>query len=103
MFLARHNGTPLHVLHISIARELELFEPGPIAGKLTIAEACVHFLAFDDRDFERLGTQIIRSTPRKPTLYKCGCSPFVDTTFRSSIQATIVSKAGRLSQRRCRR
>src|SRR5690606_42152930 len=40
--LARRHGTRLHVLHLSTARELELFERGPIDGKRITAEACVH-------------------------------------------------------------
>lgn len=40
--LARKHGTRLHVLHISTAQELALFEPGPIAGKRITAETCVH-------------------------------------------------------------
>lgn len=53
--LARKHGTRLHVLHISTADELALFEPGPVEGKRITAETCVHFLHFDDRDYERLG------------------------------------------------
>jgi dihydroorotase len=53
--LARRHGTRLHVLHISTADELALFEPGPVKGKKITAETCVHFLHFDDRDYERLG------------------------------------------------
>ncbi len=46
--LANKYGAQLHILHISTARELELFKPGPLAGKNITAEACVHFLHFDD-------------------------------------------------------
>jgi dihydroorotase len=53
--LARRHNTRLHVLHISTADELALFEPGPLKGKRITAETCVHFLHFDDRDYERLG------------------------------------------------
>ena len=53
--LARKHGSRLHVLHISTADELALFEPGPLKGKKITAETCVHFLHFDDRDYERLG------------------------------------------------
>ncbi|MFC5526473.1 dihydroorotase [Rhodanobacter ginsengisoli] len=53
--LARKHGTRLHVLHITTADELALFQPGPIKGKQITAETCVHFLHFDDRDYERLG------------------------------------------------
>jgi len=53
--LARKHGTRLHVLHISTADELALFEPGPLAGKKITAETCVHFLHFCDEDYEKLG------------------------------------------------
>jgi dihydroorotase len=53
--LAQKHGTRLHVLHISTADELALFQPGPIQGKQITAETCVHFLHFADEDYERLG------------------------------------------------
>jgi dihydroorotase len=53
--LARKHNARLHVLHISTAEELELFEPGPLASKRITAETCVHFLHFNDRDYQRLG------------------------------------------------
>jgi dihydroorotase len=53
--LAKKHGTRLHVLHISTADELALFEPGPIKGKQITAETCVHFLHFSDQDYEQLG------------------------------------------------
>ncbi|TAM94587.1 MAG: dihydroorotase, partial [Rhodanobacteraceae bacterium] len=55
---ARRHGTRLHVLHVSTADELALFEPGPIAGKRITAETCVHFLRFSDADYARLGGRI---------------------------------------------
>ena len=56
--LARKHGTRLHVLHISTARELELFEDKPLADKRITAEVCVHHLLFDDRDYARLGSHL---------------------------------------------
>lgn len=56
--LARRHGTRLHVLHISTADELALFEPGPIADKSITAETCIHFLRFDRADYDRLGHKI---------------------------------------------
>ena len=53
--LAQKHGTRLHVLHISTAEELALFQPGPVKGKLITAETCVHYLHFDASDYERLG------------------------------------------------
>ena len=56
--LANKHGSQLHVLHISTARELDLFKAGPIEGKSITAEACVHFLHFDDSQYEQYGNLI---------------------------------------------
>lgn len=56
--LAKKHGTRLHVLHISTARELALFEDKPLPGKQITAEVCVHHLLFDDRDYASLGSHL---------------------------------------------
>ena len=56
--LANKYQAQLHVLHISTARELDLFAPGPIEGKMITAEACVHFLHFDDSQYGQYGNLI---------------------------------------------
>ena len=62
--LARRHDTRLHVLHISTADELALFEAGPLVDadgkvrKRITAETCIHFLRFAREDYERLGHQI---------------------------------------------
>lgn len=53
--LAQRHGTLLHVLHLSTARELALFEDKPLCQKRITAEVCVHHLLFDDSDYARLG------------------------------------------------
>lgn len=55
---ARRHGTRLHVLHVSTADELAMFEPGPISGKKITSETCVHFLRFSDADYATLGGRI---------------------------------------------
>jgi dihydroorotase len=60
--LAQRYGTQLHVLHITTARELALFQPGPLAGKQITAEVCAHHLHFDDRDYATLG-HLIKCNP----------------------------------------
>ncbi|MEI2454733.1 MULTISPECIES: dihydroorotase [Lysobacter] len=60
--LARKHGTRLHVLHISTADELALFQAGPIEGKRITAETCIHFLRFDRDDYEKLG-HLIKCNP----------------------------------------
>jgi dihydroorotase len=57
--LARKCNTRLHVLHLSTARELELFDnTEPLEKKKITCEVCVHHLWFDDSDYERLGSRI---------------------------------------------
>ena len=57
--LAREYGAKLHVLHISTAKELELFDNTiPLNEKKITAEACIHHLWFDDRDYEEKGAFI---------------------------------------------
>lgn len=57
--LAHKYGTPLHIAHISTAREVEMLEVGKtLAQKKITAEACVPHLFFCDKDYRRLGTRI---------------------------------------------
>lgn len=56
--LAKRHGTRLHVLHLTTARELDLFEDKPLAQKRITAEVCLHHLLFDDRDYPALGNLI---------------------------------------------
>ena len=61
--LARKHDSRLHVLHITTAEELALFERGPLirgdgSRKRITAETCVHFLQFARPDYARLGNFI---------------------------------------------
>ncbi len=57
--LAKKHGTKLHILHISTAREISLFDNSiPLEKKKITAEACVHHLWFNNSDYEKLGTKI---------------------------------------------
>lgn len=56
--LAKKYGTRLHILHVSTAAELALFEPAPVKNKKITAEVCVHHLWFSEADYERLGARI---------------------------------------------
>jgi len=57
--LAKKYGSRLHVLHITTAEELALFEAAPTLAQLRkkqiTAEACVHHLFFNQLDYPRLG------------------------------------------------
>jgi dihydroorotase len=57
--LAKKHGTRLHILHISTAKETSLFDNSiPLEKKKITAEACIHHLWFNDKDYERLGMNI---------------------------------------------
>ncbi|WP_257666037.1 dihydroorotase [Parapedobacter tibetensis] len=57
--LARKHGSRLHVLHISTAKETNLFDKDiPLAAKRITAEACVHHLWFSDADYAEKGNFI---------------------------------------------
>ena len=51
MELAKRCGTRLHILHISSAKEAEMFSDLDLKDKRITAEACVHFLHFADEDY----------------------------------------------------
>jgi len=77
--LARKHGTRLHVLHLTTARELELFEDRPLAQKHITAEVCLHHLLFDERDYPALGNLI-------------KCNPAIKTrTDRDALRAALLS------------
>ena len=57
--LAKKHGSRLHVLHISTAKEADLFEKDvPLATKRITAEACIHHLWFSDADYAEKGNFI---------------------------------------------
>jgi dihydroorotase len=77
--LARKHGSRLHVLHISTADELVLFDAGPIESKRITAETCIHFLRFDRADYDRLG-------------HKIKCNPAIkDASDRDALVAALAN------------
>lgn len=57
--LAQKYGTRLHILHISTAKELELFRNDiPLKEKKITAEACIHHLWFSEEDYASKGNFI---------------------------------------------
>jgi dihydroorotase len=57
--LAKKYNTRLHVLHLSTAKELELFDhKTPLERKKITAEVCAHHLWFNHLDYEKYGAQI---------------------------------------------
>jgi len=56
--LASKFDTRLHILHLSSAKEMSLFNTGNVSEKKITAEVCVHHLWFDEMDYFTLGTKI---------------------------------------------
>ncbi|MFN5922117.1 MAG: dihydroorotase, partial [Bacteroidota bacterium] len=57
--LAKKYNSRLHILHISTAKELELFRNDiPLSQKRITAEACIHHLWFSDEDYATKGNFI---------------------------------------------
>ena len=57
--LATKHNTKLHILHISTAKELALFNNNiPLSQKRITAEACIHHLWFNEDDYDKKGTYI---------------------------------------------
>ncbi len=57
--LAKIYGTRLHVLHLSTAKEMALFDNKlPLSRKKITAEVCVHHLWFNSSDYSEKGTLI---------------------------------------------
>jgi len=54
--LAKKYDTRLHILHLSTAMEMDLFDNSiPLKDKKITAEACVHHLWFTDKDYDEKG------------------------------------------------
>lgn len=74
--LARQHGSRLHIVHVTSAKEKELFRNDiPLKDKRITAEVCVHHLHFTADDYQRLGYQIkcnpsIKSPENKEALWQ---------------------------------
>ncbi|NUO75822.1 MAG: dihydroorotase [Lysobacter sp.] len=96
--LARKHNTRLHVLHISTADELALFQPGPIEGKRITAETCIHFLRFDRADYAALGHLIkcnpaIKDASDREALIRAVAEDVIDVLATDHAPHTLEEKA----------
>lgn len=95
--LAKQYASQLHVLHITTAKELALFEAGPVAGKQITAEACVHHLWFCDEDYSALGNLIkcnpaIKTASDREALIKALHSGQIDIIATDHAPHTLAEK-----------
>jgi len=66
--LAKKYNTRLHILHLTTAKELDLFRNDiPLIDKKITAEACVHHLHFSDEDYAEKGN-LIKCNPAIKTV-----------------------------------
>ena len=106
--LAKKHGTRLHVLHISTADELALFEQGPLiradgSRKRITAETCVHFLRFDRSDYARLGNLIkcnpaIKDASDREALVRALAEDVIDVLATDHAPHTLEEKARQYTQ-----
>ncbi len=69
--LAKRKKARLHILHLSTARELSLFQNDiSVEDKLITCEVCVHHLWFDDKDYAEKGNFIKWNPAIKSSLDK---------------------------------
>ena len=97
--LAKETGARLHILHVSTARELELFEDKPIDEKKITAEACVSHLFFCDEDYKTLGTRIkcnpsIKTKADRDSLRRALTSHKIDVIGTDHAPHLLTEKAG---------
>lgn len=95
--LAGQYGTRLHVLHLSTKNELALFSDAPLSAKTITAETGVHYLFFDDRDYEAKGTLIkcnpaIKSRQDREALIQAVKTGRIDTIGTDHAPHTLAEK-----------
>ena len=95
--LAKRHGTRLHVLHLTTARELELFSAGPVTDKRITVEVCVHHLWFDESDYAELGTRIkcnpaIKQRSDRDALRRALASDVIDVVATDHAPHTLEEK-----------
>src|SRR6476620_9262666 len=101
--LARRHDTRLHVLHISTADELALFEHGLLvradgSRKRITAETCIHCLRFDRGDYARLGNLIkcnpaIKDVTDREALIRALADDVIDVLATDHAPHTLEEKA----------
>lgn len=98
--IAKRHGTRLHILHISSARELQLFSNMlPLAEKRITCEVCVHHLHFTSDDYARLGYRIkcnpaIKSPENRDALWKALLDDTIDVIATDHAPHTAEEKQG---------
>jgi dihydroorotase len=97
--LARKHNTRLHILHLSTANEMILFEEDvPLAEKMITGEVCVHHLWFSEEDYREQGTRIkwnpaIKSVADRDALWQALKEGRLDVVATDHAPHTLEEKA----------
>ena len=98
--LAKKYNSRLHILHISTAKELELFTNNiPLKEKRITAEVCVHHLHFTADDYDQLGYLIkcnpaIKESKNKEALWEALLDNRLDLIATDHAPHTLEEKQG---------
>jgi len=98
--LAKKNETKLHILHISTADELDLFDNSlPLAQKQITAEACIHHLWFDRSNYQDKGAKIkwnpaVKEQSDKEAIFNAVLNDKIDVLATDHAPHTLEEKQG---------
>jgi len=97
--LAKKHGTRLHILHLSTAEEMNLFDNSiSLSEKKITAEVCVHHLWFSDLDYDKKGNFIkwnpaIKTAADKEALLKAVLEDRIDVIATDHAPHTLEEKS----------
>jgi dihydroorotase len=97
--LAAKYNSRLHVLHLSTAKELSLFEKKPLKTKKITSEACLLHLWFDDQDYSEYGNLIkcnpaVKTSNDKNTLRSAVSDGLIDIVATDHAPHLLSEKSG---------
>lgn len=98
--LAKRNNTRLHILHITTAKELQLFTNLiPLKDKRITSEVCVHHLHFTADDYATLGNKIkcnpaIKAKENREALWEALLDDRLDIIATDHAPHTLEEKTG---------
>lgn len=95
--LAKRYGSRLHVLHITTADELQLFDAGPVNAKKITGEVCAHHLFFNNTWYAEKGNLIkcnpaIKSIHDQIALQNAICTDVLDVIATDHAPHTLKEK-----------
>lgn len=102
--LAKKYNTRLHILHISTAKEVALFDNTlPLEKKRITAEACVHHLWFSDEDYAKKGNFIkwnpaVKTTNDRDGIWKGLLDNHIDIVATDHAPHTLEEKSKSYNQ-----